>query len=138
VFDIYLPSFEPTKTNKKSEKEKIILLADDEPMLKELLSDLLESVGYNVMMVNNGLEALKVLKEEMVVDLIIIDYSMPDMDGLTCAEEIRKLGFKMPVVLSSGSLAFEKNLNWKKKGVTKILTKPYEFNVMLNLIEELI
>lgn len=138
TFDIYLPAFEPTKTNKKIDKEKIILLADDEPMLKELLSDLLESVGYNVMMVNNGLETLRVLKEEMVVDLIIIDYSMPDMDGLTCTEEIRKLGFKMPVVLSSGSLAFEKNLDWKKKGVTKILTKPYEFNVMLNLIEELI
>ena len=138
TFDVFLPAFEPTKTGKKIEKEKIILLADDEPMLKELLSDLLESAGYSVIMVDNGLEALRVLKEEIVVDMIIIDYSMPDMDGLTCTEEIRKLGFKMPVVLSSGSLAFEENLNWKKKGVTKILTKPYEFNVMLNLIEELI
>ena len=138
TFDVFLPAFEPTKIKKKVKSEKIILLADDEPMLKELLSDLLESVGYNVIMVDNGLEALRVLKEEMVVDMIIIDYSMPDMDGLTCTEEIRKLGFKMPVVLSSGSLAFEENLNWKKKGVTKILTKPYEFNVMLNLIEELI
>lgn len=138
TFDVYLPVFEPTKTNRKSKSEKIILLADDEPMLKELLSDLLESVGYNVIMVDNGLEVLRVLKEEIVVDMIIIDYSMPDMDGLTCSEEIRKLGFKIPVVLSSGSMAFEENLNWKKKGVTKILTKPYEFNVMLNLIEELI
>jgi len=138
TFDVFLPAFEPTKKSKKIKSEKIILLADDEPMLKELLADLLESVGYNVIMVDNGLEALRVLKEEMVVDMIIIDYSMPDMDGLTCTEEIRKLGFKMPVVLSSGSLGFETDLNWKKKGVTKILTKPYEFNVMLNLIEELI
>ena len=107
-------------------------------MLKELLSDLLESVGYSIIMVDNGFEVLRVLKEEIVVDMIIIDYSMPDMDGLTCTEEIRKLGFKMPVVLSSGSMAFEENINWKKKGVTKLLTKPYEFNVMLNLIEELI
>lgn len=138
AFDVFLPAFEPTKTNKESEPEKIILLADDEPMLKELLSDLLESVGYSIIMVDNGLEVLRVLKEEIVVDMIIIDYSMPDMDGLTCTEEIRKLGFKMPVVLSSGSMAFEENINWKKKGVTKLLTKPYEFNVMLNLIEELI
>ncbi|MCH7828127.1 MAG: response regulator [Bacteroidetes bacterium] len=138
TFDVFLPAYEPTKTNKKIVSEKIILLADDEPMLKELLSDLLEPVGYSVIMVDSGLEVLRVLKEEMVVDMIIIDYSMPDMDGLTCTEEIRKLNFKMPIVLSSGSLAFEENLNWKKKGVTKILTKPYEFNVMLNLIEELI
>jgi len=138
TFDVFLPAFAPTKTKKSVDAEKIILLADDEPMLKELLSDLLESVGYSVIMVDNGLEVLRVLKEEMVVDMVIIDYSMPDMDGLSCTEEIRKLGFKMPVVLSSGSLAFEENLNWKKKGVTRILTKPYEFNVMLNLIEELI
>lgn len=138
TFDVFLPAFEPTKINVDVQSEKIILLADDEPMLKELLADLLESVGYNVIMVDSGLEALRVLKEEMVVDMIIIDYSMPDMDGLSCTEEIRNMGFRMPIVLSSGSLAFEENLNWKKKGVTKILTKPYEFNVMLNLIEELI
>ena len=138
TFDVFFPAFEPTKINRNTESEKIILLADDELILNELLSDLLESVGYNVIMVDNGLEALRVLKEEMIVDMVIIDYSMPDMDGLTCTEEIRKLGFKMPIVLSSGSLAFEKDLSWKKKGVTKILTKPYEFNAMLNLIEELI
>jgi len=138
TFDVFLPAFEPTKVNVDVQSEKIILLADDEPMLKELLADLLESVGYNVIMVDSGLEALRVLKEEMVVDMIIIDYSMPDMDGLSCTEDIRNMGFNMPIVLSSGSLAFEENLNWKKKGVTRILTKPYEFNVMLNLIEELI
>ena len=138
TFDVFLPAYEPTKVNKNLKSEKIILLADDEPMLKELLADLLESVGYNVIMVDSGLEAIRVLKEEMVVDMVIIDYSMPDMDGLSCTEKIRNMGFNMPVVLSSGSLAFEENLNWKKKGVTKILTKPYEFNAMLNLIEELI
>lgn len=138
TFDVFLPAFEPTKSDKKIESEKIILLADDEPMLNELLSDLLESVGYNVIMVDNGLDALKVLKDEMVVDIVIIDYSMPDMDGITCSEEIRKLGLNMPIILSSGSLAFEKDLSWRKKGITRILTKPYEFNVMLNLIEELI
>ena len=138
TFDVFLPAYEPTKVNKNLKSEKIILLADDEPMLKELLADLLESVGYNVIMVDSGLEAIRVLKEEMVVDMVIIDYSMPDMDGLSCTEKIRNMGFNMPVVLSSGSLAFAENLNWKKKGVTKILTKPYEFNAMLNLIEELI
>ncbi|PIW69687.1 MAG: hypothetical protein COW08_05840, partial [Ignavibacteriales bacterium CG12_big_fil_rev_8_21_14_0_65_30_8] len=114
TFDVFLPAFEPTKVNVDVQSEKIILLADDEPMLKELLADLLESVGYNVIMVDSGLEALRVLKEEMVVDMIIIDYSMPDMDGLSCTEDIRNMGFNMPIVLSSGSLAFEENLNWKK------------------------
>ena len=64
------------------ESEKIILLADDEIMLRDLLAEILESSGFNVIKVTSGAEVIKVLTEEMKVDLLIIDYNMPGMNGL--------------------------------------------------------
>ena len=74
----------------------------------------------------------------MKVDLLIIDYNMPGMNGLDCVEQIRKLNYKMPVILSTGSLSVEASSDVKKFGVTSLVTKPYEFDTMLSTIRTLI
>ena len=137
-FDVFIPAFEPSHVEKPSSTEKIILLADDEMMLRDLLAELLESNGYSVIKVSSGVEALKVLTEEIKVDLVIMDYSMPEMNGLECVNEIRKLKFEMPVILSTGSLSLEKDFNPKKMGINSLLSKPYEFDTMLATIQQLI
>jgi signal transduction histidine kinase len=138
TFDVFIPAFEPKAEDKKVSADKIVLLADDETMLRDLLAELLESYGYNVIKVSSGNEALKVLTEEIKVDLAIIDYNMPEMDGLKCIENIRALKFQMPIILSSGSIKFENNFDYKKAGITAILSKPYEFETMLSTIQKLI
>ncbi|HVO75717.1 MAG TPA: response regulator [Ignavibacteriaceae bacterium] len=140
-FNIYLPSYEPLKSADKTAplvSEKIILLADDEMMLRDLLAELLESQGYNVIRVASGKEVLTVLTEELKVDLIIIDYNMPEMNGLECIRRIKELDFKMPIILSTGSLSVEEKLSSDTEGVSSVLTKPYEFDTMLNTIQKLI
>ena len=137
-FDVFIPAFEPTALEKHLPTEKIILLADDEIMLRDLLAELLESSGYNVIKVSTGVEALKVLTEEIKVNLAIIDYNMPQMDGLECIKKIRELKFKMPIILSSGSFALGENIDYKKIGITTTLSKPYEFETMLSTIQKLI
>ncbi len=138
TFEVFFPSFEPTKTVKNIDKEKIILLADDEVMLRDLLAELLESNGYNVIKVSSGDEVLKVLTEEIKADLIIIDYNMPGLNGLDCIKQVRNLKFEMPVILSSGSLSFAENLDYNNFGINSLLAKPYEFESMLSLIKKLI
>lgn len=138
TFNVYIPVYEPTKKEHEEKSEKIILIADDEAMLRDLLAELLESSGYNVMRVSSGAEVLKVLTEEVIVDLLIIDYNMPGMNGLVCVEEIRKLQYKMPVILSTGSLSMEEEFDVKKYGVTSLVSKPYEFDTMLSTIRRLI
>src|SRR3972149_1695242 len=139
TFNVYIPVYEPISIETTTESsEKIILLADDEIMLRDLLAELLESSGFNVIGVTSGAEVLKVLTEEMKVDLVIIDYNMLGMSGLECAEHIRKLNYKMPIILSTGSLSVEASSDVKKVGVTSLVTKPYEFDTMLSTIRSLI
>ncbi len=138
TFDVYLPSFEPTVTERLPQLEKIILLIDDEIMLRDLLAEMLESNGYNVIKVGSGSEALRILTEEIKADLVIVDFNMPEMNGLETIQKIRELNFNMPVILSSGSMGLEEELNLKEAGVTATLTKPYEFDTMFSTIQKLI
>lgn len=137
TFDVYLPVFEPQDPAKDKDSNKIIMLADDEEMLSELLAEMLESSGYYVIKVKSGEEVITVLTEELKVDLLIIDYNMPSMNGLECVAKIRELNFKLPVILSSGSMRFE-NTDLTKYKVSKKIMKPYEFDTMLETIRELI
>jgi signal transduction histidine kinase/CheY-like chemotaxis protein len=138
AFDVFIPAFEPSRVEKSSSAEKIILLADDEIMLRDLLAELLESNNYNVIKVATGVETLKVLTEEIKVDLVIMDYSMPEMNGIDCVKQIRKLKFNMPIILSTGSLSIDEKFNPKKIGINSFLSKPYEFDTMLATIQHLI
>ena len=137
TFDVYLPVFEPKDPKKEKVTDKIIMLADDEEMLSELLAEMLESSGFYVIKVKSGEEALTVLTEELKVDLLIIDYNMPVMNGLECISKIRSLNFNLPVILSSGSLRFDDD-ELKRYKVNRKIMKPYEFDTMLETIKSLI
>jgi signal transduction histidine kinase/CheY-like chemotaxis protein len=138
TFEVFIPSFEPAHFEKAAFSNKIILLADDEIMLRDLLAELLESSDYSVIRVQSGLEVLKVLTEEIKVDLLIIDYNMPEMNGIDCLKKVKELGLPLRVILSSGSLSFADDLDLKELGVNSVLTKPYEFDTMLSTIQKLI
>lgn len=137
TFEVYLPVFEPQKSVKPKASDKIIMLADDEEMLSELLAEMLESTGYYVIKVKSGEEVITVLTEELKVDLLIIDYNMPVMNGLECVSKIRSLNFNLPVILSTGSMSFEDD-DLKRYKVSSKIMKPYEFDTMLDTIKQLI
>ena len=137
-FDVYIPAFESQKEKKPTSPDKIILLVDDEEMLSDLLAELLESNDYNVIKVSSGKEALKVLTEEIKVDLLIVDYNMPVMNGLETIEKIRKLNFDMPVILSSGTIDFDVDEIMDKYEINSWVQKPYVFETMLESIQTMI
>ena len=138
TFDVYLPAFEVPKEKEVELAEKIILLADDEPMLSDLLAELLETNGYSVIKVSSGKEVLKVLTEEIKVDLAIVDYNMPELSGLETIAEIRKLNFNIPIILSSGSMFLEDKSELDNYNISGQLQKPYEFEAMLATIRKFI
>ena len=67
-----------------------ILIADDDPVTRALLIKTLNKWGYDVLVANDGLEALEIVEKDEV-RIVITDWMMPNMDGLTLCKEIRSL-----------------------------------------------
>ena len=78
--------------------KKKILLVDDEKDLLTVIGLTIESWGYEVMKASSGKEALQILKDKNP-DLMILDYLMPEMDGIATLQEIRKFNTKIPVIM---------------------------------------
>ena len=75
-----------------------ILIAEDEKTQRELLEGFLKKEGFNVEAVANGREALQRLGQNFF-DVAVIDYKMPELDGLQTLREIRKLYPDLPVLM---------------------------------------
>lgn len=121
---------------RETEIKRTILVAEDENLLRGLLAELLLSYNYNVLTAVNGKEVLDIL-ENTQCDLIIIDRKMPVMDGIECISEIRKKQIVVPVILASGSQSENLEILSFLK-IDYILNKPYNFEEMLSVVEELI
>ncbi len=80
-----------------------ILLADDEESVRQTCSDVLESLGYQVIVAANGQEAVDMfVARPSEVSLLILDIVMPELGGVEAAEKIRKLRADIPVIFATG------------------------------------
>ncbi|PKL90044.1 MAG: hypothetical protein CVV23_01505 [Ignavibacteriae bacterium HGW-Ignavibacteriae-2] len=138
-FVIYLPARDMfQKSELTANNEKIILIADDEETILELLTDLLESYNYKVIKTRNGLEVLNILQTETEIDLMIIDRKMPAMNGIECIRKLRVLNYKNPIILTSGSQSILNDDAISELSVNRIMTKPYDFKELLEEIKILL
>src|SRR5690606_36037205 len=74
-----------------------LLVVDDEPNIRELLSASLRFSGFEVMAARDGREAVQ-LAERARPDLVVLDIMLPDLDGFAVAERLRATGRRIPVV----------------------------------------
>ena len=79
-----------------------VLVVDDDTMVREVLVGQMEEQGYRVTQAADGLEALAQLDGGAVVDLLISDFAMPGMNGLTLIQEARRRRPELPALLLTG------------------------------------
>lgn len=108
------------------ECKKKILFVDNEPSMVKVIEMLLGQLGHEVYIEMSGTEALKEFRSEPEkYDMVITDMSMPDMDGVTLAEEILAVKSDMPIILCTGLDIGEIEEDAKKAGIRGILIKPF-------------
>src|SRR5262249_42726301 len=81
-----------------------ILVVDDEPSFRSAVNSILRQAGFHTIEARDGLEAYEIVRAiGASVELLLTDFQMPRMDGLSLIESVRKLHPKVPVVLMTGS-----------------------------------
>ncbi len=146
TFDIFLPAVDekeklPIKTSDTlpmGGSETIMIVDDDEAILS-LLESVFSEMGYTVVPVSNGKEALsKYVKEGKDISLVILDLIMPKMDGLHCLDEILSFDPTANVMIASGY--HEQDVR-KKSVETKVrawINKPYDVTHLLKTVRSVL
>lgn len=116
-------------------KEKI-LLADDVKDLARAVGAMLRYNKYDVDVVHNGKEAVKMATENLY-DVIILDVMMPVMDGIEAVKEMRKLNIKTPIILLTAKSQVEDKVEGLDSGANDYLTKPFDKDELLARIRAL-
>jgi CheY-like chemotaxis protein len=108
TFKIYLRAATPKKLKEPQSKKEIILgkgqtvlIVDDERPTLDALAGLVKSLGYKPISIDRSVEALKNYKK-WTPDIVLMDRSMPEMDGITCIKKIMKTDPKAKIVIVSG------------------------------------
>lgn len=116
----------------QKEKSKI-LVADDDPMVRNTVSKILEMFGHAVKTVDDGSEVLKIVDDSF--EVIILDINMPGMDGFATIEALNDLNLQIPVLFLTGAGSMDYAVKAINLGVYDFLTKPIEdldiFNVKI-------
>jgi PAS domain S-box-containing protein len=104
---------------------KRILYLDDESAVTQIVTTLLNDIGYVATGMTNSKLALELVKNsEKEFDLIITDYEMPELSGLDLIKTIRLFNSEVPIILITGHLTPRLTTEARKLGVQSILTKP--------------
>ena len=104
----------------------VLLVVDDEPIVRDMSKNLLEHYGYTVLVANSGLAAIDLFKRYPgEIALVILDLSMPHMSGQETLPELRKIRPDVKVVVSSGYTEAETMALFRGQPVAGFIQKPY-------------
>ena len=107
-----------------------ILIADDDPIIRELLSDIVKKEGYTSIQASNGMEAIDIFFARTDIDLIILDVMMPKYDGWEVLNEIREFS-NVPIIMLTALGDERHELVGLEKGADDYISKPYSYKIFV-------
>jgi CheY-like chemotaxis protein len=114
-----------------------ILFVDDEIYLAEVGREMLEDYGYIVESMTSSKQALEMFEQDPdLFDLVITDYTMPEMTGEKLAREIRRINPEIPIIMCTGIILEPETI--KDMAFDKILIKPIDMDDMITTVRQVI
>jgi len=145
TFEVYYPLAEESvaeeirNTDPLPMGEGRVLLIDDEEPILDMAEQMLEGLGYEVVVHQSTGEALEQFKEDPNrFDLVITDHIMPKMTGLELASELKTIRSDVPIIICSGNGDQHLKKKIKKKGIQKFLPKPLVMRDLADTIREVL
>ncbi len=111
-----------------------VLLVDDEKEFLEIMSERMTARGMEVTTAESATEALSIL-EKQTFDAVLMDFQMPEMDGLDALKAIKNLKPELQIILLTGYATTEKTVEAMKIGATDFLEKPADLEALSKKIK---
>ena len=122
-----------------SPEPKTILLVDDEDMIWDVISDMLQQLGYRIILAGDGQEAVQIYSANPgMIDLVILDMLMPNMGGRETFFVLKELDPKVKILASSGYVSQEEIQEVMNAGAAGFLRKPYRLADLARKIHEIL
>ncbi len=119
----------PAKANISNNGNIHLLVINDHPINRQLLSDQISLLSYQVVTANDGVDALGIMNHHSV-DIVLTDVNMPNMDGYWLIQHLRQLNVTLPVIgVTANALAKEKQ-RCIKAGIDNCLPKPISLKML--------
>jgi DNA-binding NtrC family response regulator len=108
-----------------------ILIIDDDSEILDLLESFFTSLGHSVTTVTNSIDGLKDITTK-IFDLVMLDIVLPERDGISVLQEIKKIDPNLPVVMITGYREADKVIEAFRNGAFDCLLKPFNFDYIKN------
>jgi len=145
VFTIYLPASDKLIGKDKETPEDLltgtetVLLVDDEAMILDVGTQILEAIGYRVLTANSGKQAIKIYTEKQnEIDIVILDIIMPEMDGGKTHDILKEINPDIKVLLSSGYSIDDQAKDILDRGCNGFIQKPFNIEDLSQKIREIL
>jgi PAS domain S-box-containing protein len=115
----------------------VALLVDDEETIRALGGEMLRELGFEVITATDGCDAVAKYTTRNDICLVILDLTMPHMDGEQCFRELRQLNPKVKVIMSSGFSEQEVTQKFAGKGLAGFVQKPYKLSTLRQAIKNI-
>ena len=113
-----------------------VLLVDDEETVRSIGSEMLRELGFKTVTAEDGREALEVFQRTPNIALVILDLTMPHLDGEQCFRELRRLRPEVRVIMSSGYNEQEVTLKFMGKELAGFIQKPYRLSTLKEAVRK--
>jgi DNA-binding NtrC family response regulator len=111
-----------------------VLVVDDEALIRKSISRRLTTAGYTVVEADDGRSALE--RANQGVDLAILDYKLPDLDGLTILKRLREIDPDVLVILLTAYASIETAVDAMKLGAFHFMNKPFDLDALATMVEQ--
>lgn len=111
-----------------------VLVVDDEPMVRAMARDLLETAGFSVVEASTGMEAVELYRSDRAIEVIILDMTMPGMSGAEALRKMRAIDDEARVILTSGYDGQDTVAELNDMDGVAFLQKPYRARILLQKI----
>jgi CheY-like chemotaxis protein len=114
-----------------------VLLVDDEETVRGIGKEMLQELGFTTVTANDGSEAVEIFKNTPDITFVILDLTMPHMDGEQCFRILKQMNPDVKVIMSSGYNQQEVTQKFVGKGLAGFIQKPYKLSILREAIQKI-